>query len=96
MPKIQYINHTFRRESQQRIDDVNDIIAEYAASGYILTLRQAYYQLVARGLLGNSQKNYKTLGNVVCKAREAGLIDWNAIEDRTRNLQANPQPDYFR
>ncbi len=35
----------------------------------------------------NCPNNYKMLGNVVNDARLAGLMDWDAIEDRTRNLQ---------
>jgi hypothetical protein len=68
---------------------VNAIIDEYMAQGYKLTLRQAYYQMVARGLIPNTQRSYKQLGDVVSDGRLAGLIDWNAIEDRTRNLQSN-------
>lgn len=30
---------------------------------------------------------YKTTGSLINDARLAGLIDWNAIEDRTRNLK---------
>ncbi len=36
----------------------------------------------------NTVKNYKKLGDVVNDARLAGLIDWDAIEDRTRNLRS--------
>ena len=60
------------------------VIEEYIALGYQLTLRQLYYQLVARGLLPNQQRWYKKLGKVVTKARMAGLIDWDAIVDRGR------------
>lgn len=93
MPRICYIDHKFRPVSRQRIINANEIIAEYAEQGYSLTLRQLYYQFVARDLLANSQQNYKALGDTICKGREAGLIDWSAIEDRTRNLQANSHWD---
>src|SRR5262249_27555151 len=33
---------------------------------------------------------YKRLGSIINDARLAGLIDWNTIEDRTRNLHALP------
>jgi len=45
---------------------------------------------VARGLLANTDKNYNKLGNIISDARRAGLIDWNAIEDRTRFLRKLP------
>lgn len=50
-------------------------------------LRQLYYQFVARDLIPNKQTEYKRLGSVINDARLAGLIDWTAIEDRTRNLR---------
>lgn len=34
----------------------NEIIEEYMAKGYVLTLRQLYYQFVARDLFENNQK----------------------------------------
>ena len=89
MPKICYINHRFREDTKVRIAQANIIIDEYQEAGYKLTLRQLYYQFVARDMLANNDKNYKKLGDAVSKGREAGLIDWNAIEDRTRNLCSN-------
>lgn len=64
----------------------NGICAEYAQQGYDLTLRQLYYQFVARDYLPNNQRSYKNLGTAIDKARKAGLLDWNYITDRTRNL----------
>ena len=63
-------------------------IAEYAAQGYDLTLRQLYYQFVSRDLLPNRQSEYKRLGDIINDARLAGLVDWEAIVDRTRNIRA--------
>lgn len=68
----------------------NSICAEYAAQGYDLTLRQLYYQFVARDYLPNSQRTYKQLGSTIDRARKAGLIDWAYIVDRTRNLMGLP------
>jgi hypothetical protein len=64
----------------------NSICGEYAGQGYDLTLRQLYYQFVARGLLPNTVKSYEMLGNVVNRGRLAGMLDWNYISDRSRNL----------
>lgn len=90
MPRIRYIDKKFNRSSKVIIAHANEIIQEYTAAGYQLTLRQLYYQFVARDLLKNLQKNYHRLGSIINDARLAGLIDWNAIEDRTRNLRALP------
>lgn len=87
MPKIAYQSCNFRTSTMQLIDQCNKIIAEYTAAGYLLTLRQLYYQLVSRDIIKNNLKEYNKLGNTVNDARLAGWIDWNAIEDRTRNLQ---------
>jgi hypothetical protein len=91
MSFIAYEAHNFRQQSLYLIKQINAIVADYTAQGYSLTLRQIYYQLVARDLIENSQKSYKNIGNVINDGRLAGLIDWLAIEDRTRNIRALPQ-----
>ena len=87
MPKIKYKDFNFRTATLGIIAKANEIIAEYAAQGFDLTLRQLYYQFVSRDLIPNTQKDYKTLGSIVNDARLAGMIDWNAIVDRTRELR---------
>ena len=89
MPLITYIDKTFHRSSYELITIINEIEADYAKQGYNLTLRQLYYQLVARGYIENSEKSYKKIGNLVNDARLAGLVDWNSITDRTRQLRSN-------
>jgi len=68
------------------IERANAVLEEYAAQGFSLTLRQLYYQFVARGWLPNRQSEYNRLGGVISDGRLAGLISWEAIEDRGRNL----------
>ena len=87
MPKICYVEKNFKATSVALIDHANAIIEEYAAQGFNLTLRQLYYQFVSRDLIPNTQRDYKRLGSVINDARLAGLIDWSAIVDRTRNLR---------
>ncbi|MCZ6776379.1 MAG: hypothetical protein O7D34_07990, partial [Ignavibacteria bacterium] len=53
-----------------------------------LTLRQLYYQFVVSGRIPNTKRSYKRLASIVNDGRLVGLIDWNAIKDRTRNLQS--------
>ena len=86
--KIAYIEKRFQARTLAAIETANGIIAEYEAQGLALTLRQLFYQHVARGLIANTERAYKRLGQTVGDARKAGLIDWTAIEDRTRNLTA--------
>jgi len=89
VPKIRYIKKKFSVATRGVIDKANEIIAEYEAQGFALTLRQLYYQFVARDLIPNNQKSYKNLGSIINDGRLAGLIDWNHIEDRTRELRGN-------
>lgn len=89
MPRIPYITKNFSQPVREALRVANDIIEEYTAAGYSLTLRQLYYQFVARDLLPNTQRSYKNLGNWINEGRLAGLVDWDAIEDRTRNIKSN-------
>jgi len=93
MPKIEYKGFNFRPKSLEIIEQANSIIAEYDAQGYELTLRQLYYQFVARGIIPNSDREYKKLGSVINDGRLAGLIDWEAITDRTRMSRGNQHWD---
>jgi hypothetical protein len=88
MPKILYVDRNFSAESLEVIDRADALCADYAAQGYNLTLRQLYYQFVSRAWIPNSQQSYKRLGSIVNDARLAGLIDWDHITDRTRNLES--------
>ena len=87
MPKILYVPKDFRAKSLATIAQAEAICQEYAAQGFMLTLRQLYYQFVARGLIPNQQSEYKRLGDIINDARLAGLLDWNYLEDRTRNVE---------
>lgn len=89
MPRICYIDKKFRRASMVRIAQATDIIHTYSQQGHRLTLRQLYYRLVAKDLIPNTMRDYKKLGTLINDARLAGLIDWAAIEDRTRNLRGH-------
>lgn len=77
-------NVNFKAESRERIDQANEIIAEYQAQGLTLTLRQLYYQFVSRNIIPNVERSYKNLSSLLNDARMAGLVDWSAIEDRVR------------
>jgi hypothetical protein len=86
MPKLCYVPKEFNAEHRSIIGKANTVIAEYQAAGYTLTLRQLYYQFVSRDWIANRQTEYKRLGDIIGDARLAGEIDWNALEDRGRNL----------
>jgi len=80
----------FSPASQGMIARIAQILDDYAAQSYRLSLRQLYYQLVARDAIENSQDSYKRIGSLVSDARLAGLLDWQMIEDRGREVVAPP------
>lgn len=87
--KEKFDDFNFKPETKRIIDSANKIIREYQMDGYSLTLRQLYYQFVARDIIENSQKSYNRLGDIISNARLNGDLDWAAIEDRTRSLEGN-------
>lgn len=82
----QFIDRAFRGESPQLIALVDALISRYQAEGFRLTVRQVYYQLVSRDVIPNTARAYKNLVKLLTQARLAGLIDWDGIEDRTREI----------
>ncbi|MGO8903426.1 MAG: hypothetical protein ACLQU5_34565 [Isosphaeraceae bacterium] len=93
MSKICYVPKRFNRSSTIIINQVNQIIEQYRLQGFDLTLRQFFYQFVSRNYIANKDSEYKRLGSIVSDARHAGLIDWDAIVDRTRYLRQNTHWD---
>lgn len=63
-----------------------EVCQEYREKGYLLTLRQLYYQGVARKRLQSGQKPYKQLMGVLSDARLAGTFPLWALVDRTRRV----------
>jgi hypothetical protein len=91
--KICYQKKNFSGTSIKVIEKANEIIEDYEAQGYDLTLRQLYYRFVSLGLIPNKDTEYKKLGSIINDARLAGMIDWDRITDRTRNLRSNAHWD---
>ena len=89
MPLIAYLPWNPGAKAITTINMANEIISSYREQGFDLTLRQLYYQFVSRDLTPNTERSYKNLGTVIDKARKAGMIDWEAIVDRTRSLRGN-------
>lgn len=81
-----FIFKKFRTEALKTIQTANVIMESYAEQGFSMTLRQVYYQFVARGLIENSDASYNRLGGLLSDARLAGLVSWDHLEDRDRNL----------
>ncbi len=84
--KEHYQDFPLRQKSLDMVSLFNAVIDEYAGKGFKLTIRQLYYQMVSRGYVPNSQKSYDNIVALMTKARLAGLVDWGAIVDRTREV----------
>jgi hypothetical protein len=102
MSKIAYADQRFTADGLAVIEQAERYCAAYARQGYELTLRQLYYRFIAEDTLPesrrdkelgtkNTERNYKWLGDLVSKARTAGLIDWSHIVDRTRRAAGGDQ-----
>lgn len=82
MAKERFIDWKLTRESRERLEVIDGVLVEYGEIR--LTLRQLYYRLVSSNTIANNLREYKKLGNLLSKARLAGRIDWDIIEDRVR------------
>src|ERR1043166_7887093 len=81
-----YREQKFRRATLEMLAKLDAIIGEYMLQGYTLTLRQLYYQCVARAIIENDFNSYRRISRTVNDGRMAGLLDWDGIEDRTREF----------
>jgi hypothetical protein len=85
-----FVETNFRGSSLETINRANILIEAYRKDGLTLTVRQLYYQFVSKNWIPNNQKSYKNLASIISDARLAGMIDWDAIIDVTRNLRKPP------
>lgn len=92
MTKVKYGPHaygplkTMRQATLTMIERINVVLDEYA---YPLTNRQVHYQFVARNWYDNTDTNARLLMRTVRDGRNAGLIDWDKIIDRSREELGN-------
>lgn len=86
---VAYQPKKFRQEALDNIKEINSIIEEYESLGFAMSVRQVYYQLVARGKIENQANSYSKLQSLISDGRLAGLISWTAIEDRGRDLMGH-------
>lgn len=70
-----------QKQSLELLAQVQKIIDSY---DFALTLRQIYYQLVAKQIIPNEQRYYKKLSNVCVTGRDEGILPEEAFADRLR------------
>lgn len=71
-------------ETRYITSKIRDIADKYMAKKIKLTNRQLYYQLVGEAIIPNALEIYKRICKLMTDMRYAGLLDWDAIEDRGR------------
>lgn len=81
MALIKYREANFNLARKKMIVAINDILTQYNGK---VSVRQIYYRLVAADAIPNKQTEYDKVQSLVTDARYAGLIDWDAVEDRGR------------
>ena len=72
-----------QKKSLQLLEQVKEIIGEY---NFPLTLRQIYYQLVAKQIIPNQQKYYMKLSRLCVIGRDEGILSEDAFADRLRQV----------
>ena len=91
-----------QKDRAEKVLSVADEMSNY----WPLTLRQIYYQLVAKGYIKNNRSQYTMLSTLVKWMRIDEMLPWEALEDRTRNITdkrgftnvdsfVNQEIDYF-
>lgn len=84
--KQAYEEVTLKPDTLKLVMKMDAILTQYMADGYVLSVRQVFYQLVSRAIVANTQKEYKRVADILSKGRLQGLLDWDAIEDRNREF----------
>ena len=72
-----------QKQSLELLEQVQEIIRGY---DFALTLRQIYYQLVARQIIPNQQKYYMKLSRLCVTGRDEGILPEDAFADRLRKV----------
>lgn len=73
-----------KQNNRETLGHAHSIAEEYDGN---LTVRQLYYQLVARGHIPNSQESYKRIVSILTEARLAGDFPFEWLLDRTREAR---------
>jgi hypothetical protein len=74
-----------KRRSRSEIGAIKQVIREVLADSHPATVRQTYYQLVARGAIAKTEIEYKsTVVRLLTAMRRSGEIPFGWIADNTR------------
>jgi len=79
------ISRLFKGRSREIVPWVMEIIDDLE-EWHPLTVRQVYYQLVAKEIIGNSLSEYQNISRLLTRMRAEGLVPWSVITDRSRRM----------
>jgi hypothetical protein len=83
----------YRNKTLKIIGQVQKLITKHR--GRKLTLRQIFYQLVAKKIIQNNLHAYKNLSYLIAKARKSGDLPWDVMRNHTRFvIKENSWPNY--
>ena len=80
-----YSNWSPRPATIAKIEAARRVIEEAAKGGFRLTLRAVFYRIVARNIIPNTKQAYKSLSETLGKARWAGMLPFDCIDDPERS-----------
>ena len=72
-----------QKQSLELLAQVQKIMGSY---DFALTLRQIYYQLVAKQIIPNEQRYYKKLSRICVAGRDEGILPEEGFADRLREV----------
>lgn len=72
------------RRTKEQTTELRNTITAVLAENAPMTVRQVYYQLVARQLIANNRSQYQGTSDLLVKMRQDGDVPWDHIEDRNR------------
>ena len=79
---------------QKTLNLVNEIKVVLGSYNVRITVRQLYYQLVAKQIIKNNLNSYKRLDSILSDARKNGSLNFDAFVDRMRKpIKESSWPD---
>ena len=81
------------RRTKAAVNGIRDAIVGLLEESHPQTVRQVYYALTVKGLIGKTQKEYKqTVIRLLVEMREYGTVPFDWIADNTRLMR---KPDTY-
>jgi hypothetical protein len=75
------------RRTKLQMTNLRESLYEICRDHHPLTVRNAYYLAVTKGLIEKTQAEYKAVGRLLVAARREGTIPWDWIVDGSRMMR---------